>query len=155
HEGGRRHLDRKGPARQVPRTRRWRAAQRGVRQRCRRRCPLPRRSRRGRDREDVGEVASRSSQGRAARPIGGLTGGDEMTTAPLVIVCGALASELRAVLRAQGLDDAVDVTYLPANLHNRPERIVPELEPLLDEAAAPARAGSLCYADVGTRGAVV
>ena len=41
-----------------------------------------------------------------------------MTTAPLVIACGALASELRAVLRAQGLDDAVDVTYLLANLHN-------------------------------------
>ena len=57
-----------------------------------------------------------------------------MTVAPLVIACGALASELRAVLKAQGLADLVEVTYLPANLHNRPERIVPELEPLLDEA---------------------
>jgi len=48
-----------------------------------------------------------------------------MTAVPLVIACGALASELRAVLRAHGLDEAVEVTYLPANLHNRPERIVP------------------------------
>ena len=77
-----------------------------------------------------------------------------MTTAPLVIACGALASELRAVLRAQGLDDAVDVTYLPANLHNRPERIVPELEPLLDEAAVQGRAVFIGYADCGTGGAL-
>ncbi|HEY5422851.1 MAG TPA: DUF1638 domain-containing protein [Ilumatobacteraceae bacterium] len=77
-----------------------------------------------------------------------------MTTAPLVIACGALASELRAVLRAQGLDDAVDVTYLPANLHNRPERIVPELEPLLDEAAAQGRPVFIGYADCGTGGAL-
>jgi hypothetical protein len=77
-----------------------------------------------------------------------------MTVAPLVIACGALASELRAVLRAQGLDDAVDVTYLPANLHNRPERIVPELEPLLDEAAARGRSVFIGYADCGTGGAL-
>ena len=77
-----------------------------------------------------------------------------MTTAPLVIACGALASELRTVLRAQGLADAVDVTYLPANLHNRPERIVPELEPLLDQAAAEDRAVFVAYADCGTGGAL-
>ena len=77
-----------------------------------------------------------------------------MTIAPLVIACGALASELRTVLRAQGLADAVDVTYLPANLHNRPERIVPELEPLLDQAAADGRAVFVAYADCGTGGAL-
>ena len=33
-----------------------------------------------------------------------------MTVAPLVIACGALASELRAVLKAQGLAGAVEVT---------------------------------------------
>ncbi len=75
-----------------------------------------------------------------------------MTIAPLVIACGALASELRTVLRAQGLADAVEVTYLPANLHNRPERIVPELEPLLDQAAADGRAVFVAYADCGTGG---
>ena len=77
-----------------------------------------------------------------------------MTTAPLVIACGALASELRTVLRAQGLADAVEVTYLPANLHNRPERIVPELEPLLAQAAADDRAVFVAYADCGTGGAL-
>jgi hypothetical protein len=68
----------------------------------------------------------------------------------LVIACGALASELRAVLAGQGLD-AVDVRYLPANLHNRPERIVPALQRLI------AREGGdrdifVAYADCGTGG---
>jgi len=77
-----------------------------------------------------------------------------MTAVPLVIACGALASELRAVLRAHGLDEAVEVPYLPANLHNRPERIVPELEPLLDKAAAHGRSVFIGYADCGTGGAL-
>ena len=77
-----------------------------------------------------------------------------MTVAPLVIACGALAAELRAVLKAEGLDRAVDVTYLPANLHNRPERIVPELKPLLDQAAADRRSVFVAYADCGTGGAL-
>ena len=77
-----------------------------------------------------------------------------MTVAPLVIACGALASELRAVLKAQDLAGAVEVTYLPANLHNRPERIVPELEPMLDAAAAQHRAVFVAYADCGTGGAL-
>jgi uncharacterized protein DUF1638 len=75
-----------------------------------------------------------------------------MTDAPLVIACGALATELRAVLKAQGLAGAVEVTYLPANLHNRPERIVPELEPLLDAADATGRQVFVAYADCGTGG---
>src|SRR5215210_454291 len=75
-------------------------------------------------------------------------------TAPLVIACGALASELRAVLLTQGLADAVEVTYLPANLHNRPERIVPELEPLLDRASSEGRSVFIAYADCGTGGAL-
>jgi Protein of unknown function (DUF1638) len=75
-----------------------------------------------------------------------------MTVAPLVIACGALASELRAVLKAQGLDGRVEVTYLPANLHNRPERIVPELEPLLERAAEQHRNVFIAYADCGTGG---
>ena len=77
-----------------------------------------------------------------------------MPVAPLVIACGALASELRAVLTSQGFADAVEVRYLPANLHNRPERIVPELEPLLDEADAQSRAVFVAYADCGTGGAL-
>lgn len=77
-----------------------------------------------------------------------------MTVAPLVIACGALASELRTVLRAQDLAGAVEVTYLPANLHNRPERIVPELEPMLQQAALQNRAVFVAYADCGTGGAL-
>ncbi len=77
-----------------------------------------------------------------------------MTVTPLVIACGALATELRAVLKTQGLAEAVEVVYLPANLHNRPERIVPELEPLLDAAAAQGRTVFVAYADCGTGGAL-
>jgi len=71
---------------------------------------------------------------------------------PLVIACGALAGDLRAVLRASGLDAAIDVTYLPANLHNRPERIVGEIRPLLDAALAAGRPVFIGYADCGTGG---
>ena len=77
-----------------------------------------------------------------------------MSNGPLVIACGALATELRAVLRALGLDAAVDVTYLPANLHNRPERIVPEVEPLLAAAEAAGRNVFIAYADCGTGGSL-
>lgn len=72
---------------------------------------------------------------------------------PLLLACGALVSELRTVLTASHLDDAVDVRYLPANLHNRPERIVPELRALLDELdPAGTRPTLLGYADCGTGG---
>ena len=47
---------------------------------------------------------------------------------PLLIACGALAGELRAVLRDQGIEHGVEVSYLPAQLHNRPDDIVPLAE---------------------------
>jgi uncharacterized protein DUF1638 len=71
---------------------------------------------------------------------------------PLVIACGALASELRAVLAGQGLD-GIDVRYLPANLHNRPERIVPSLRAVIDADGA-GRQVFVAYADCGTGGAL-
>ena len=40
----------------------------------------------------------------------------------LVIGCGALANEMLAVVRASGLPD-IDVTCLPAKLHQRPSGI--------------------------------
>ena len=70
--------------------------------------------------------------------------------APFVVACGALATELRAVLAGQGLD-AVDVRYLPANLHNRPERIVPALRELI-ERHGDGREVFVAYADCGTGG---
>jgi len=71
---------------------------------------------------------------------------------PLIIACGALVSELRAVLGRNGLNDAIEVRYLPANLHNRPEGIVPALREHLDgRGDRPTMVG---YADCGTGGAL-
>jgi hypothetical protein len=75
-----------------------------------------------------------------------------MSRAPLIIACGALASELRAVLNGQGLD-GVDVRYLPAHLHNRPERIVPALTELIERDGGD-RDVFVAYADCGTGGAL-
>ncbi len=84
----------------------------------------------------------------ASAPLAGI-GADAR---PLVIACGALASELRTVLAGQGLDD-VEVRFLPANLHNRPERIVPALRQLIDDAGDKRRV-FVAYADCGTGGAL-
>ena len=59
HEGRHRHAQAEGPARQVHRARRRRAAQRGVREGDRRRRVLPRRGGRGRDREVADRRAAR------------------------------------------------------------------------------------------------
>ncbi|MEN9646259.1 MAG: hypothetical protein RL238_2928 [Actinomycetota bacterium] len=72
---------------------------------------------------------------------------------PLVLACGALVSELRAVLAADGLSEHVEVRYLPANFHNRPDRIVPALRELLDELDPHGdREVLVGYADCGTGG---
>jgi hypothetical protein len=71
---------------------------------------------------------------------------------PLVIACGALAGDLRTILRADGLDDTVEVDYLPANLHMTPQRIVGELRPRVDAAIAAGRSVFVGYADCGTGG---
>ena len=71
---------------------------------------------------------------------------------PLVLACGALVGDLRAVLSASGFGDHLDVQYLPARLHNRPEQIVPALRPLLEAARASGRPVLVAYADCGTGG---
>ena len=71
-------------------------------------------------------------------------------TRPLIIACGALATELRAVLRASGVEDRIEVKYLPANLHNRPENITPQVAELLEQNSA--RPTFVAYADCGTGG---
>lgn len=71
---------------------------------------------------------------------------------PLVIACGALASDLRAVLAQLGVADSVDVRYLPAPHHSRPERIVPAMREQLavdDDGERPIVFG---YGDCGTGG---
>ena len=72
-------------------------------------------------------------------------------TGPLVLACAALASDLRAVLDTHGLAGAVEVRYLPAPLHNRPERIVPALREQLADVARD-RTVLIGYADCGTGG---
>jgi hypothetical protein len=56
------------------------------------------------------------------------------------------------VLAEQGLGDVI-VRYLPANLHNRPERIVPEVDRVI-AAEGSGRAVFVAYADCGTGGAL-
>lgn len=69
---------------------------------------------------------------------------------PLIIACGALVSELRSVLDASGVGEAIEVIYLPANLHNRPEKIAPEVEKILETSKS--RKVFVAYADCGTGG---
>ena len=67
-------------------------------------------------------------------------------TTPLVIACAALARELKAVL-----PDPVEVRYLPAPLHNRPERIAPAIEAILTDVDTERRV-LIGYGDCGTAG---
>jgi hypothetical protein len=73
---------------------------------------------------------------------------------PLVLACGALAGDLRAVLAASGFETHVDIEYLPANLHNRPDAIVPALRPRLQAAIDADRPVFVAYADCGTGGGI-
>ena len=71
---------------------------------------------------------------------------------PLVIGCGALANELVALTRRAGLP-AVDVTCLPASLHNRPERIPAAVTARIRRARAEGYDRIfVAYADCGTGG---
>jgi hypothetical protein len=71
---------------------------------------------------------------------------------PLVIGCGALAVELVALTRRAGLPE-VELTCLPAALHNRPERIPAAVRARIRKARV---AGYdrlfVAYADCGTGG---
>ena len=73
----------------------------------------------------------------------------------MVIGCAALTRELRVVL-GDALDghDAEDVTLhlLPANLHNRPDRIPGEVRQAIAEHARPDDHVVVAYADCGTGG---
>lgn len=72
-------------------------------------------------------------------------------TRPYVLACGALVRELRAVFDQEGITGTVDIEYLPAPLHNRPEKILPAIEAKLAEVATD-RPVFLGYADCGTGG---
>ena len=69
----------------------------------------------------------------------------------LIIACGALAREIAALRRANGWS-AFEVRCLPAELHNRPERIAPAVRETIRENRAHYARIFVAYADCGTRG---
>ena len=71
---------------------------------------------------------------------------------PLVIGCGALANELVELTRRAGLP-AMDLTCLPASLHNRPEQIPDAVARKIRRARADGYDSIfVAYADCGTGG---
>jgi len=71
----------------------------------------------------------------------------------LLIACGALAREIAALKRANGWE-ALEVRCLPAQLHNRPERIAPAVRALIQENRDRYDTLFVAYADCGTGGAL-
>jgi hypothetical protein len=69
----------------------------------------------------------------------------------LVIACGALAREIAALRRANGWS-TLDVRCLPAELHNRPERIAPAVRAAIRENRAGYARIFVAYGDCGTGG---
>jgi hypothetical protein len=69
----------------------------------------------------------------------------------LIIACGALAHEITALRRANGWDD-LDVRCLPAELHNRPEKIPAAVRALIHASRSRYRSIFVAYGDCGTGG---
>ena len=69
----------------------------------------------------------------------------------LIIACGALAHEIIALKRANAWDQ-LDVRCLPAELHNRPERIPAAVRALIQSSRCHYRSIFVAYADCGTGG---
>jgi len=69
----------------------------------------------------------------------------------LLIACGALAHEVVAVLRASGFEH-VKVRCLPAELHNRPQRIPGAVRKKIRAARSEFDRIFVAYADCGTAG---
>ena len=71
----------------------------------------------------------------------------------LLIACGALAREIVALKRANGWD-ALEVRCLPAELHNRPERIAPAVRAEIRAQRERYAQIFVAYGDCGTGGAL-
>jgi Protein of unknown function (DUF1638) len=69
----------------------------------------------------------------------------------LIIACGALAHEITALRRTNGWDE-LDVRCLPAELHNRPEKIPGAVRALIHAARDRYRSIFVAYGDCGTGG---
>jgi hypothetical protein len=69
-----------------------------------------------------------------------------------LILCGALSADATAWIEESGADVAIHP--LPPLLHNRPERIAPEVERLVHELGDDYDEIAIGYADCGTHGAL-
>lgn len=69
----------------------------------------------------------------------------------LIIACGALAHEITALRRANRWD-RLEVRCLPAELHNRPEKIPAAVRALIRASRSRYRSIFVAYADCGTGG---
>lgn len=69
-----------------------------------------------------------------------------------IIACGAIVRELIAIANRRGWD--YELTAVPAQLHNRPERIAPAVAKKLDAWASRFDRILIGYADCGTVGAL-
>ena len=69
-----------------------------------------------------------------------------------IIACGAIVRELLAIANRRGWD--YELTAVPAQLHNRPERIAPAVEKKLDAWAGRFDRILIGYGDCGTVGAL-
>ena len=79
-----------------------------------------------------------------------------MTSSPpvrrnLIIACGALAREIRALIEVNGFDH-LDLVCLPASLHNRPELIPEAVRARIREKRDHYEKIYCAYADCGTGG---
>lgn len=74
-------------------------------------------------------------------------------TRVLILACGALAREIRAIIDANRLDH-MDLHCLPAQLHNTPAKITPAVKDAIDVARATHDHIFIAYADCGTGGAL-
>ncbi|MGC1522102.1 MAG: DUF1638 domain-containing protein [Steroidobacteraceae bacterium] len=69
----------------------------------------------------------------------------------LIIACGALAHEITALRRANRWDELA-VRCLPAELHNRPEKIPGAVRAMIHDSRSRYRSIFVAYADCGTGG---
>lgn len=79
--------------------------------------------------------------------------GDAARQSVMIIACGALAREILTLKRVNGLDH-VSLGCLPAELHNRPERIAGAVQEAIIEARPHYGRIVVAYAECGTAGAL-
>jgi uncharacterized protein DUF1638 len=74
-----------------------------------------------------------------------------MRPGTLLIACGALAREVGALVRANNWT-SLELRCLPAQLHNRPERIAPAVQEIIRENRGRYQSMFVVYGDCGTGG---